>query len=136
MRSYSKYTVSFFFQLKHLIIRGLQRIWGDKVYSVIEFVASTIQALVLGSLYWNTPESTAGDFSRDGVLFFALLHFSLIGLSEIARQFSERPILMKQKSYFLFHPGAETIASMLSKIPIKLITVLVFYISFYFLTNM
>ncbi|KAH3674878.1 hypothetical protein WICPIJ_009448 [Wickerhamomyces pijperi] len=136
MRSYSKYTVGFFFQLKLLIIRGFQRIWGDRIYTIIEFIASTIQALVLGSLYWNTPDSTSGAFSRGGILFFALLHFSLIGLSEIAGQFSERPIVLKQKSYFLFHPGAETIASLLSKLPFKIITILCFYIPFYFLTNL
>ncbi|KAH3677574.1 hypothetical protein WICPIJ_008954, partial [Wickerhamomyces pijperi] len=136
MRSYSRYTVSYLYQLKLLTIRGFQRIIGDLAYTVIECIASLFQALILGSLYWNTPNSVSGAFSRGGLLFFALLYFSLMGLSEIAGQFAERPILLKQKSYSLFHPSAETLASLVSKFPFKLLSILFFYIPYYFLSNL
>ncbi|KAH3666640.1 hypothetical protein WICMUC_005567 [Wickerhamomyces mucosus] len=136
MRVHNRYTITFLEQLKLLTVRGVQRISGDRTYTIIHNAAAIFQALVLGSMYWNTPNSTAGAFSRGGVLFFSLLYFSLMGLAGIAGQFNERPILLKQKSYSLFHPGAETLGSLIANLPFKLLSIICFFIPIYFLSNL
>lgn len=66
--------------------------------------ASVAQAFVAGSLYYNTPDDVSGAFSRGGVIFFAVLFMSLMGLAEISASFSSRPILMKQKKLYNVSP--------------------------------
>ncbi|CCH45108.1 putative membrane protein [Wickerhamomyces ciferrii] len=135
-KSHTRYTLTYPQQLKLVVRRGFDRIYGDKAYTIVTCVAATIQALVCGSLFYNTPDSTIGSFSRSGVLFFMILYYSLMGLAEVSGQFAERPILLKQKSYSMFHPSCETFASALTKFPFKLLSLTVFYILIYFLANM
>ncbi|CCH45109.1 putative membrane protein [Wickerhamomyces ciferrii] len=135
-RVHYRYTLTYPQQLKLVVKRGFDRIYGDKAYTIVTCVAATIQALVVGSLYYNTPDSTNGAFSRAGTLFFMILYYSLMALAEVAGQFAERPILLKQKSYSMFHPSTETFASALTKFPFKLLSLTVFYLLIYFLSNM
>jgi len=131
-----RYTINCFAQLKLLTRRGFDRIYGDKAYTITNVVAATIQSLVIGSLYYNTPNSTTGAFSRGGILYFMVLYYSLMGLAEVSSQFAERPILLKQKSYSFYHPSAETLASTITKFPFKMIGLTVFLIIIYFLSDL
>ena len=131
-----RYTITYPSQLKLLTKRGFQRIYGDKAYTVTQVSAATIQALITGSLYWNTLPTTQGAFSRSGTIYFMVLYFSLMGLAEVSGQFADRPILLKQKSYSFYHPSAETLAGTITKFPFKLLSVTVFYILIYFLSNL
>ena len=96
-RTKSPFTISYLEQLKLCFIRSYQRILGDSAYTITLMFASVAQAFVAGSLYYNTPDDVSGAFSRGGVIFFAVLFMSLMGLAEISASFSSRPILMKQK---------------------------------------
>ncbi|SCW04561.1 LAFE_0H16270g1_1 [Lachancea fermentati] len=133
-RSNSYFTISFPEQVRLCTKRGFQRIYGDKAYTVTNTVAGIIQALVAGSLYWNTPSSTEGAFSRGGVLYFAILYTSLMGLANI--NLDSRPIVQKHKTYSLYHPAAEALASSLSAFPFRVISVTCFFIILYFLSNL
>ncbi|CAM9010933.1 unnamed protein product [Wickerhamomyces anomalus] len=135
-RTHYRYTINYFQQLRLLTKRGFQRIYGDKAYTITQTVAATIQALICGSLYYNTPSSTKGSFSRSGTLYFLILYFSLMGLAEISGQFTERPILLKQKSYSFYHPSAETIAATMTKFPFKFLSITILYLITYFLSNL
>ncbi|AOA62653.1 ATP-binding cassette (ABC) transporter [Komagataella phaffii CBS 7435] len=132
----SKYTVNYFEQLRLCIVRGFQRIKGDINYTIVMVVSALIQGLVVGSLYWNTPENSSGVFGRAGVIFFAILFFVLMSLAEIANIFKDRPVLAKQIGYSLYHPSTEVIANALIQIPVKFIASLFFSIVVYFLANM
>ncbi len=135
-RSKSQYTISFFEQLKLLIKRSFQRKLGDKAFTIIDCVASIIQALIFGSLFYNISDSTSGAYSRGGVLNFSILLFAIIALAEISYSFEHRPILLKQKSYMFYHPAGEQLARSLSDIPFKLVSITGFTIIIYFLTNL
>ena len=129
-RNSSPFTVSYLQQLKLCLIRSYQRIKGDKAYTITLVTAAIAQAFVAGSLYYNTPEDVSGAFSRGGVIFFAVLYMSLMGLAEISASFSNRQILMKQKNYSMYHPSADALSQFIMSIPISLI-VNVFLLSFY-----
>ena len=135
-RKSSRFTISYLEQLKLCFIRSFQRIMGDKAYTITLVGAAVSQAFVAGSLYYNTPENVAGAFSRGGVIFFAVLFMSLMGLAEISASFSNRQILMKQKNYSMYHPSADALSQFVMSIPISLLINVFFVIILYFLSNL
>ncbi|KAH3672645.1 hypothetical protein WICPIJ_010015, partial [Wickerhamomyces pijperi] len=136
-KPHSRYTIPYVTQLKLLTLRGVQRVTGDSAYNIIDSCAAVIQALITGSLYYNTPNTTAGAFSRGGIVFFCVLYYSLMGLAQMTSQFAERPILMKQsKSYSLYHPSAEVLAGVFTRFPFKFLSLFLFFLIMYFLSNL
>ncbi|CAI4057848.1 hypothetical protein SKDZ_04G2390 [Saccharomyces kudriavzevii ZP591] len=133
-RKKSYYTVSYWQQVNLCTQRGFQRIYGNKSYTVINVCAAIIQSFITGSLFYNTPSSTSGAFSRGGVLYFALLYYSLMGLANIS--FEHRPILQKHKGYSLYHPSAEAIGSTLAAFPFRMIGLTCFFIILFFLSGL
>ncbi|CCD25961.2 ATP-binding cassette transporter SNQ2 NDAI_0G01850 [Naumovozyma dairenensis CBS 421] len=133
-RKKSYYTISYWDQILLCTKRGFQRIYGNKSYTVINTCAAIIQSFIVGSLFYNTPSTTNGAFSRGGVLYFALLYYSLMGLANIS--FENRPILQKHKGYSLYHPSAEAIASTISEFPFRMIGRTLFIIILYFLAGL
>ncbi|CCH62834.1 hypothetical protein TBLA_0I01760 [Henningerozyma blattae CBS 6284] len=130
-RKQSRYIISYFEQVRLCTIRGFQRIYGNKSFTVTNITAAIIQSLVSGSLFYKAPSGTNGAFTRGGVLYFALLYYSLMGLANMS--FEHRPILQKHKMYSLYHPSAEAIASTLSGFPFRMIGLTCFLIILYFL---
>ncbi|KAG0669884.1 ATP-binding cassette transporter snq2 [Maudiozyma exigua] len=133
-RKKSYYTVSFWEQVRLCTQRGFQRIYGDKSATITNIVAAIVQSFVSGSLYYNTPSSTSGAFSRGGVLYFCLLYYSLMGLANIS--FDHRPILQKHKGYSLYHPAAEAMASTISGFPFRMLGLTCFLIIIFFLSGL
>ncbi|EGW30589.1 ATP dependent transporter multidrug resistance [Spathaspora passalidarum NRRL Y-27907] len=132
----SIYTVSFFEQLKLCTMRTFDRTWGDKAYTITLILAAVAQAFIIGSLYYNTPDDVSGAFSRGGVIFFAVLYMSLMGLAEISASFGARPILMKHKNYTLYHPSADALGNFIISIPLSILINTMFVIILYFLSNL
>ena len=130
----SYYTVSYWEQVRLCIRRGFQRIYGNKTTTITNIVAAVIQAFITGSMYYNTPSSTNGAFSRGGTLYFCLLYYSLMGLANIS--FEHRPILQKHKGYSLYHPSAEALASTIAGFPFRMIGLTLFVIIIYFLAGL
>ncbi|EDK47411.1 protein SNQ2 [Lodderomyces elongisporus NRRL YB-4239] len=135
-RKTSPFTISYFEQLRLCGKRSIQKIWGDKAYTVTLMGAGVCQAFVAGSLYYNTPDDVSGAFSRGGVIFFAVLFMSLMGLAEISASFASRPILMKQKNYSMYHPSADSLSNFVTSIPISILVNVFFVIILYFLSNL
>lgn len=132
----SPLTTSFATQVKACITRQYQIIWGDKPTLVIKQVATLIQALVVGSLYYASPEDSTGLFFRAGSIFFALLYNSLTALAEVTDSFAGRPVLAKHKSFALYHPAAFCVAQIVADIPTMLFQVTQFSLVLYFLSGL
>lgn len=132
----SKFTINYYQQFRLCLKRAFQNLWGDKAYTIILTLAAISQALISGSLYYNTPENVGGAFSRGGVIFFAVLYMSLTGLAEVSSSFSARPILMKQQNYAFYHPSAYAIADAISFVPVSLFMNICFALILYFLSNL
>ncbi|KAL6453447.1 SNQ2 ABC multidrug transporter SNQ2 [Candida maltosa Xu316] len=135
-RKRSPFTITYTEQLRLCFIRAYYRILGDKAYTTTLMGAGVIQAFVAGSLYYNTPDNITGAFSRGGVIFFAVLFMSLMGLAEISASFSNRQVLMKQKNYSMYHPSADALSNFVMSIPISIIVNTFFVIILYFLSNL
>lgn len=135
-RTGSLYTVNVFEQFRLNLRRAFQNTWGSKDYTITQIVAALAQSLIVGSLYYMTPNDASGAFSRGGVIFFSVLYLSLMSLAEISNSFGARPIMMKQQNYSLYHPFAFSVAEALSFMPVSLLISVVFTIVLYFLSNL
>ncbi|CAB4255590.1 similar to Saccharomyces cerevisiae YDR011W SNQ2 Plasma membrane ATP-binding cassette (ABC) transporter [Maudiozyma barnettii] len=133
-RNKSAYIISFPEQVKLCTRRAFQRIYGNKTATVINIIAAVVQSFVSGSLFYSSPTSTSGAFSRGGVLYFCLLYYSLMSLANM--DLSHRPIMMKHKYYTLYHPAAEALADAISGFPFRMIGMTLFLIIIYFLSGL
>lgn len=130
----SPLTASFTTQIRACIIRQYQILWGDKSTFIIKQTASLVQALVVGSLFYNAPNNTEGLFLKGGSLFFALLYNSLVAMSEVTDSFTGRPVLAKHKAFAFYHPAAFCIAQIATDIPVLIFQVSIFSVVLYFLS--
>ncbi|KAK3705222.1 hypothetical protein LTR37_013383 [Vermiconidia calcicola] len=122
VRPKSSYVVSVPMQVKLNTKRQWQRIWNDKASTFTPIISNIIMALIIGSVFYGTPNATGGFQSKGSVLFFAVLINALTAISEINSLYAQRPIVEKHKSYAFYHPATEAIAGIVLDIPMKFFT--------------
>ncbi|KAJ5381155.1 uncharacterized protein N7496_003583 [Penicillium cataractarum] len=132
----SPYTISMLNQIKICIVRGFQRLRGDFSLTMTALVGNFIMALIIGSVFFNLPETTASFYARGALLFFAVLLNAFSSALEILTLYAQRPIVEKQSRYAFYHPFAEAVASMICDVPYKLINSVTFNIPLYFMTGL
>lgn len=133
---FAPYTISLPMQIGVCIKRRIQIIKGDVQTLVTSTIAAIIQSLIVGSVYFQTTDSTTGFFSRGGVLFFAVLYLALSALAEMNDSFAQRPIVQRHHQFALYHPVADALARTIVDIPIKLLTLIVFGVILYFMAGL
>ncbi|KAF5375215.1 hypothetical protein D9758_000491 [Tetrapyrgos nigripes] len=132
----SPYTLGFSGQVRALAVRQFQQRIQDKFQLYTSFSLSTILALVLGGAFWNLPPSSAGAFTRGGLIFVALLTTCLDAFGEMPMQMVGRPILRKQTSYSLYRPSAIAVANTIADLPFSFARILIFNICVYFMSGL
>ncbi|KAE8147777.1 ABC-2 type transporter-domain-containing protein [Aspergillus avenaceus] len=135
-RAKSPYLLSVPMQIKLNTKRAYQRVWNDISSTVSVVISQIVMALILGSLFYNSPDATAGFTARCATLFFAVLLNALIAMSEIISLYSQRPIVEKHASYAFYHPATEAIAGVVSDIPVKAAMAVAFNVILYFMANL
>lgn len=135
-RSNSPYLLTYFAQLRLGVKRGWDRVVGDSTYTIVNVTGTTIQAFMIGSLFYNISNTTTGAFSRGGVLYFSILYNALTSLAEINNAFSQRPIIMKQKTYSFYHTSIEPLQNNISQAPSRMLSYILFGLIVYFLSNL
>ncbi|KAI8663648.1 hypothetical protein NCS57_00966300 [Fusarium keratoplasticum] len=136
VRPKSPYIISLATQIKLTTKRAYQRIWNDLSATATSVSTNLIMALIIGSVFYNTPDATVGFYSKGAVLFMAILMNALTAISEINNLYEQRPIVEKHASYAFYHPAAEAISGIVADIPIKFITGTVFNIILYFMAGL
>ncbi|KAJ6171969.1 ABC multidrug transporter atrF [Penicillium chermesinum] len=132
----SPFTVGLPEQVKACVIRQYQILWGDRASFTVKQVATLMQALIAGSLFYSAPNNSAGLFVKSGALFFSLLYNSLLAMSEVTDSFSGRPVLIKHKAFAYFHPAAFCFAQIAADIPVLLFQVSMFSVVVYFMVGL
>ena len=135
-RPQSPYRLSVPMQIRLCIRRAYQRMWNDKSATISKFMTQIIQGLIVGSIFYNTPNSTDALFAKGSVLFCVVLVNTLMSVAEIPALFSQRKIVEKHAHYALYHPGSEAFASVVADFPIKVLTSTLFGIIIYFLAGL
>jgi ABC-type multidrug transport system permease subunit len=131
----SPLTVSFPTQIKACVIRQYQIVWGDKRAFILKQFITVVQALVMGSLFYDAPDNSAGIFVKSGALFFSLLYNALLSMTEVTDAFSGRQVLVKHGLFAFHHPAAFCIAQITTDLPLVLVQVSAFALILYFLVG-
>ncbi|GKZ29635.1 hypothetical protein AbraIFM66950_005789 [Aspergillus brasiliensis] len=135
-RPKSPFLLSVPMQIKLNTKRAYQRLWMDIQSTISTVCGQIIMALIIGSVYYNSPNDTASFVSKGAALFFAVLLNALTAMSEINTLYAQRPIVEKQASYAFYHPATEAIAGVVSDIPVKFALAVAFNIILYFMVNL
>ncbi|KZP27013.1 pleiotropic drug resistance ABC transporter [Athelia psychrophila] len=125
-RGTSAYTISLPMQVRAVMVRRAQVIWGNVTAQVLQLASFIIQGIIMGTVFLRVPDATSAYFSRGGVLFFALLFSALTSMAEIPSLFVQRPIVGRHEKAAMYHPFIEAAALTLVDVPITFITSLVF----------
>ncbi|KAL5359861.1 ABC-2 type transporter-domain-containing protein [Aspergillus floccosus] len=129
-------TTGFGTQLWACTIRQYQILWGEKSTFLIKQVLSLIMALIAGSCFYNSPETTAGLFTKGGAVFFSLLYNCIVAMSEVTESFKGRPVLVKHKGFGFYHPAAFCLAQITADFPVLLFQCTIFAIVMYFMVGL
>ncbi|KAI4230807.1 MAG: hypothetical protein LQ349_006013 [Xanthoria aureola] len=130
------YTLPFHKQVWECTIRQFRIMFGDQLTLYGKWGGILFQALIVGSLFYNLPQTSAGVFPRGGVIFFLLLFNALLALAELTDAFSSRPIMLKHKAFSFYRPSAYAIAQTVVDLPLVLVQVLLFDIVIYFMSGL
>ncbi|ORY08523.1 ABC-2 type transporter-domain-containing protein, partial [Clohesyomyces aquaticus] len=130
------FTLPFHRQVTACTKRQVLVMLGDPQSLVGKWGGILFQALIVGSLFYNQPQTAAGVFTRGGVIFFMLLFNALLALAELTSAFESRPILLKHKSFSFYRPAAYAIAQTVVDMPLVLVQVFIFDIVVYFMAGL
>lgn len=128
--------VDFFTQVRAALIRDYQQRWGDQWTLWARQGTTIIQAFIVGSLFYDIPDTTGGLFLRGGTIYLAILFPSLISLSETTAAFSGRAVLAKHKAFSMYRPAAVLVAQTLGDLPIFFVQLLIFTLIIYFMCGL
>ncbi|KAK2684689.1 hypothetical protein QWA68_016275, partial [Fusarium oxysporum] len=129
-------TVSFPMQAALCARRATQQLWNDKASTLTTLIGEIVIALVVGSVFYGTPETSDAFFSYGSVLFFSVLLNVLMSITDTHNLYKGRSVVRKQASYGFYRPSAEALASVLVDIPVKLVVRTSFNIILYFLSGL
>lgn len=132
----SPYTLTYAKQVKLCMWRGLARFRADPWPAIWVMIGNTIMALIMSSLFYNMGMTTVTFYGRSVVLFMAILFNAFSSILEVMTLYAQRPIVEKQSRYAFYHPSAESYASVLVDMPMKVTSTISFNLVFYFMTNL
>ncbi|KAF2791825.1 hypothetical protein K505DRAFT_351045 [Melanomma pulvis-pyrius CBS 109.77] len=132
----SVYSIPFYLQLWALAKRQFLLKWQDKFSLVVSWITSIVIAIVTGTVWLNIPDTSAGAFTRGGVLFIALLFNAFQAFSELASTMLGRPIINKHRAFTFHRPSALWIAQIGVDLLFSSVQILVFSIIVYFMTGL
>lgn len=132
----SPYTVSFPRQVLNCTKREFWLIFGDTTTLWTKLFIVISNGLIVGSIYYDQPFSTAGAFTRGGACFFSIIFLGWLQLTELMKAVSGRAVAARQKDYAFYRPSAVSIARVITDLPVIFVQVVIFGIIMYFLTNL
>ncbi|KAF3009542.1 hypothetical protein E8E13_005123 [Curvularia kusanoi] len=132
----SVYSIPFHLQVWALAKRQFLLKWQDKFSLVVSWFTSLVIAIIVGTVWLNLPDTSAGAFTRGGVLFIALLFNAFQAFSELASTMLGRPIINKHRAFTFHRPSALWIAQIGVDLIFAAAQILVFSIIVYFMTGL
>ena len=104
-RKPAEYTLPAWRQAYLCTIRQFQILITDKASWITEGVATVVQALVIGTIFFNERNTTQSLYSIGSAMFLSVLTVALRAAAELRATFSQRPLLLKQKQLRFYRPG-------------------------------
>lgn len=135
-REKSVYSIPFYLQIWALMKRQFLLTWQDKFSLSVSWATSIIIAIVIGTVWLQQPTTSAGAFTRGGVLFISLLFNCFKAFGELAGVMLGRTIVNKHRAYTFYRPSALWIAQIGVDLAFCSVQILVFSILVYFMSGL
>ncbi|TAQ83852.1 hypothetical protein B7494_g7826 [Chlorociboria aeruginascens] len=132
----SVYSIPYYLQIWALMQRQYLIKWQDKFSLVVSWITSIVIAIVLGTVWLKLPKTSAGAFTRGGLLFISLLFNAFQAFGELASTMLGRPIVNKHKAYTFHRPSALWIAQIFVDTAFAAAQVMLFCIIVYFMCGL
>lgn len=132
----SVYSIPFHLQVWALMKRQFILKWQDRFSLVVSWITSIVIAIVIGTVWLQIPQNSAGAFTRGGVLFIALLFNCFQAFGELASTMMGRQIVNKHRAYTFHRPSALWVAQICVDIAFASLQILVFSIMVYFMCGL
>ncbi|KAF1813941.1 hypothetical protein P152DRAFT_298802 [Eremomyces bilateralis CBS 781.70] len=132
----SVYSIPFHLQVWAIMKRQFVLKWQDRFSLVMSWFTSIVIAIIVGTVWFKLPKTSAGAFTRGGALFIALLFNAFQAFSELASTMVGRPIINKHRSYTFYRPSALWIAQIVVDLAFSTAQILVFSIIVYFMCGL
>ncbi|KAK1018533.1 ATP-binding cassette transporter snq2 [Friedmanniomyces endolithicus] len=132
----SVYSIPFHLQVAALIRRQFILKWQDRFPLVTSYTTSIVIAIVIGTVWLQQPQTSAGAFTRGGVLFISLLFNCFQAFAELASTMVGRPMLNKHRAYTFHRPSALWIAQIIVDLAFSSVQILLFSIIVYFMCGL
>ncbi|KAI5799098.1 ABC-2 type transporter-domain-containing protein [Peziza echinospora] len=132
----SVYTISFGQQVWALMKRQFLLKWQDKFMLVVGWVTTILIAIIVGTVFLELPETSAGAFTRGGCLFMSLLFNAFQAFSELPVTMMGRPIINKHRAYTFHRPSALWVANIAVDLIFAMPKIMMFCIITYFMAGL
>ncbi|KGO50638.1 CDR ABC transporter [Penicillium expansum] len=132
----SVYSIPFHLQTWALMQRQFLLKWQDKFALTVSWITSVGIAIILGTVWLHQPKTSAGAFTRGGLLFISLLFNGFQAFSELAATMMGRSIVNKHRSFTFYRPSALFIAQIIVDTAFAIARILVFSIIVYFMCGL
>ncbi|KAF4980695.1 hypothetical protein FZEAL_3363 [Fusarium zealandicum] len=132
----SPYTLSYMEQMRITLDRSWVMLKADPSVTITLLCCNLVEALVIGSIFYNLPEDSGAFLKRGLLIFFSLLMNAYNNLLEIMTLYAKRNIIEKHSRYALYHPSAEALSSMVVDLPYKIFNTIMMNTTMYFMGNL
>lgn len=133
---WSVYSVGFHRQVLALVKRQFALKLQDRLGLALSWLRSIIVAIVVGTLFWRLPTTSAAAFARGGVVFLSCLFNAFQAFSELPDTLLGRDIVNKHKAYAFHRPSALWIANIIVDQAFGATQVLVYSAIVYFMCGL
>ncbi|KAJ5716515.1 hypothetical protein N7493_008426 [Penicillium malachiteum] len=132
----SVYSIPFHLQIWALIQRQFLIKYQDRFALTVSWITSTGIAIILGTVWLKLPKTSAGAFTRGGLLFISLLFNGFQAFAELASTMMGRSIVNKHRSFTFYRPSALFLAQIFVDTTFAIFRILIFSIIVYFMCGL
>lgn len=134
--SKSPYTISLFRQIVLCAQRQMWQLKGHMGPLYIKLISAVVYGLLIGSMFYDQPQTTEGMYSRGGVLFYSSILLAWLQMSELEEAMQGRDILIRQKKFAFVRPSAVCLARVVQDMVVTALLTLLYLIVMYFLSGL
>ena len=136
VNSESPYTISLFRQVVLCSKRHLWQLKGHMQPLYLKLVSAVVYGLLIGSMFYNQPQTTDGAYSRGGMLFYSTILLAWLQLSELEDAMEGRDIISRQKKFAFVRPSAVCLARVVSDVVVSFLITALYLVTVYFLAGL
>lgn len=124
------------YQLRALMSRQKNYLLSTRNVVLQDFMQNLIFGLLLGSIFWQLPNTLGGAGSRAGVVFLAMLFIALGSLGKVQDRFDEKDIFTKQRNASFFTAGSYLLTQAVFDVILELIKSLCMIVPLYIMAGL